>query len=403
MLTVTRDLLMPTTVTGSWPRPLWYAANLERRALSAGMTDLNFREQFLDATRCVIADQEYAGLDILTNGDYHLDSDFAGRSWHGYPLQRFAGMSREELESTSTRYVAPNGTWWSEIVSGWRFPGVVGPVGPGLPLEFAKIWRIAQAATDRPVKFGTNSADALASVLNIHTPHYDDDKRQLMWDIATVMNAELRQVVAAGCRVIQLEDPMFHVLQEDDPELVDFLVELFNHQVSGLEEAEIWVHTCFGNPGAQGIARSARSYAASVETYLTRLNIDVWQIESKDNGHDSLDVLRPYRGRLPRKVGVGMISHRTLQVEAVDEVASDIRRVLEVVDVEHLVLTSDCGFGRQGASRPIALYKAAAMAQGANVVRRELGLPERDIPATDERHQIDPSLLAADARHAPIA
>ena len=85
MLTATKDLLLPTTVTGSWPRPAWYEKSLYGRAFSEGMADVAFREQFTDAVSSVLNDQERAGLDILTNGDYHLDADLAGRSWFSYP------------------------------------------------------------------------------------------------------------------------------------------------------------------------------------------------------------------------------------------------------------------------------------------------------------------------------
>ena len=84
-----------------------------------------------------------------------------------------------------------------------------------------------------------------------------------------------------------------------------------------------------------------------------------------------------------------MISHRALQVETVDEVAADIRFALEHIEPEQLVLSSDCGFGRQGVPRPIALYKAAALAQGANIVREELGFATTQVPAADPAAQID--------------
>jgi 5-methyltetrahydropteroyltriglutamate--homocysteine methyltransferase len=92
---------------------------------------------------------------------------------------------------------------------------------------------------------------------------------------------------------------------------------------------------------------------------------------------------------MPKKVAVGMISHRQLQVETPDEVAADIRRALEYIDAEHLVLSSDCGFGRQGVPRPIAMYKAAALAQGANIVRGELGAEQTYVPAADPGAQVD--------------
>ena len=79
-----------------------------------------------------------------------------------------------------------------------------------------------------------------------------------------------------------------------------------------------------------------------------------------------------------------------------DEVAADIRFALEYIEPEHLVLSSDCGFGRQGVPRPIALYKAAALAQGANIVREELGFATTHVPAADPAAQID--VPAADSR-----
>src|SRR5690348_12314644 len=75
LLTATKDLVLPTTVTGSWPRPTWFTGNLLERPFSSGMADVAYREQYVDAVSTVLADQELAGLDILTNGDYHLDAD----------------------------------------------------------------------------------------------------------------------------------------------------------------------------------------------------------------------------------------------------------------------------------------------------------------------------------------
>ena len=93
MYTATKDLTLPTTVTGSWPRPVWFTGNLDGKPFSTAMADVAFREQFIDAVSTIISDQEAAGLDILTNGDYHLDADLAGRSWFSYPTQRFTGIS----------------------------------------------------------------------------------------------------------------------------------------------------------------------------------------------------------------------------------------------------------------------------------------------------------------------
>ena len=69
--------------------------------------------------------------------------------------------------------------------------------------------------------------------------------------------------------------------------------------------------------------------------------------------------------------------------------AAEIRKALRYFPPEKLIVSSDCGFGRQGANREIAFYKASAIAQGANIVRRELGLPATYVPAADPMLQID--------------
>jgi 5-methyltetrahydropteroyltriglutamate--homocysteine methyltransferase len=389
VLTATRDLLLPTTVTGSWPRPSWYDGNLLGRPFSSGMADVAYRERFTDAVTCVIGDQELAGLDIVTNGDYHLDNDLAGRSWFSYPTERLSGVSEYDTETTA-EWSYPVGTWLNEIVGGWKYHAVVDRVAARVPLEFAKIWRVAQARANRPVKFGTVSADLASSVLTLRTGAYAD-KQGLMWDLAGILNQELRRLAAAGCRVIQIEEPAIHsqATYGAPKEVLDFLVDLFNRTVEGLEDVEVWIHTCWGNPGAQNCFDPSVSYEASMDIYLNRLKGDVWTIESKENDHRLLPAFAPYKGRLPKKVAVGFVSHRQLQVETAEEVASDVRRALEHIDADRLVLSSDCGFGRQGVPRPIAFYKAAALAQGANIVRRELGVPETAVRAADPALQVD--------------
>jgi 5-methyltetrahydropteroyltriglutamate--homocysteine methyltransferase len=71
-----------------------------------------------------------------------------------------------------------------------------------------------------------------------------------------------------------------------------------------------------------------------------------------------------------------------------EDVAALIRKALKSVPAERLLLSSDCGFGRQGMSRTHAFYKMVAIVRGANIVRRELGLPETVIPANDSRYAL---------------
>ena len=93
MFTATADLILPSTTTGSFPRPRWYDLGMWGRPLDTCMLDIRFREKFQDAMAVVISDQERAGLDVLSHGDLHVDEDLAGRAWHHYPLQRWAGFA----------------------------------------------------------------------------------------------------------------------------------------------------------------------------------------------------------------------------------------------------------------------------------------------------------------------
>ena len=197
-----------------------------------------------------------------------------------------------------------------------------------MPLEFAKVWRVAQSRTEKPVKFGTIAADLASTVLTIRTDAYADDKKELMWDLAgDPQRRAARSSSPPGCKVVQIEEPAIHSAAAwgADEATLDFLVDLFNYTVEGLDDAEIWVHTCWGNPGAQHCFDPDITYEASLEIYLERINADVWTIESKHNGHSLLPHFAPYKGKLNKKIAVGMISHRALQVELPDEVAADVR------------------------------------------------------------------------------
>ena len=90
MLKTTRDMKLPTAITGSYPRPLWYDASLGGRSFKAALGDSLFREQYLDAVAAIINAQEAAGLDIVTDGDSRFDLAVGGKSWFFYPIERLS-------------------------------------------------------------------------------------------------------------------------------------------------------------------------------------------------------------------------------------------------------------------------------------------------------------------------
>jgi 5-methyltetrahydropteroyltriglutamate--homocysteine methyltransferase len=131
------------------------------------------------------------------------------------------------------------------------------------------------------------------------------------------------------------------------------------------------------------------SYAASIELYLERCRGDVWTVEMKDRNFRDIELFEPFKHDLKKKICIGAVSHRTLQADRADDVAASIRTALEHIAPEQLIVSSDCGFGRQGCNREIAFYKATAIAQGCNIVRKELGLEPTYVPAADPALQTD--------------
>ena len=89
-----------------------------------------------------------------------------------------------------------------------------------------------------------------------------------------------------------------------------------------------------------------------------------------------------------KKIVIGVIDHHTLQVERPDQVADLIREALKYIPPDRLVISSDCGMGREGMSRRHATYKMVAMVLGTNIVRKELGLPEAECLAADPRFSL---------------
>src|SRR6266699_2302684 len=90
----------------------------------------------------------------------------------------------------------------------------------------------------------------------------------------------------------------------------------------------------------------------------------------KDRNQKDLELFEPFKHDLKKKICIGVVSHRALQAERPEEVAAEVRKALKYIPPERLIVSSDCGFGRQGSNR-------------------ELGLPTTYVPAADPKLQID--------------
>jgi 5-methyltetrahydropteroyltriglutamate--homocysteine methyltransferase len=126
-----------------------------------------------------------------------------------------------------------------------------------------------------------------------------------------------------------------------------------------------------------------QSYKNALEAF-TQLDADVITFETSSSGGADLEAI----GQVikDKKISIGVIDHHTLQVETPDEVAAQIRRALKHIPAERLMISTDCGMGREGMSRRHAFYKCVSLVLGTNIVRKELGAPEARVLAADERY-----------------
>jgi 5-methyltetrahydropteroyltriglutamate--homocysteine methyltransferase len=379
MLKATKNVTLPTTITGSLPRPVWHTESLGMRTFLEAMRNSRFREQYLDTVAVHLKDEETAGLDIVTDGDTHFDEEVAGNSWASYPLLRMSGLDLTHLQPTRMKIGGPPfpmGHILHDYIEARVLPKVVGPIGRG-ELQYAALYKAAQRLTSKPVKFGTIGPELLAT--SVEDVYYKDPVERI-YGFADALNEELHDLADAGCPAIQYEEPQIHMIPTRGNVLgrVDMAgsVEVFNRTVRGLRsKTEVWCHTCWGNPAQQRMFTSIMSYQPSLEK-LNGIDADVITFESCSAGGIDLEAFG--KTITEKKIAIGVVDHHSLQVERPEEIAGHVREALKHIPAERLVISSDCGMGREGMSRRHSRYKMISMVLGTNMVRRELGLPEAD-------------------------
>jgi 5-methyltetrahydropteroyltriglutamate--homocysteine methyltransferase len=386
MLKATAGKILPTTITGSLPRPSWYTENLGLKSFLDAMVISRFREQYVDALSVYLREQEVAGLDIVTDGDCRFDQDVGGQSWTSYPPHHMSGFdaTHPKLARVGAGGIAfPRGHILHDYLEARVMPTIVGPVGPG-EMQYAEIFKAAQRLTHKPVKFGTVTPELVAFA--VQDQHYQSLPDRIM-AMSDAFNQELHDLADAGCQVIQMEEPQIHLLAArgyKDPVITpEFMLEVFNNTVKGLRaKTEVWCHTCWGNPSQQRMFAKVQSYRPALEL-LNQVDADVITFEMKSSNCADLEEVG--KAVTSMKIGVGAIDHHTLQVESPEEVADLVRRALKVIPAERLVLSSDCGMGREGMSRRHAFYKMVALVLGVNLVKKELGIPFTESLAADPK------------------
>ena len=135
-------------------------------------------------------------------------------------------------------------------------------------------------------------------------------------DLSAALNREYHALADAGAPLVQIEEPAIHQIVADPNQAIkpQQWVEAFNVEVKGLrDKCEVWCHTCWGSPAAQRVASRDQSYKAALP-YLDQLDVDVLTVEGAFNHGMDLEHFGSMISK-NKKIALGVISHRTLQVE----------------------------------------------------------------------------------------
>jgi len=336
--------LVPTATVGSYALPGWYQLVLEHVGRGElGETDV--RELVEDASAAAISDQERAGLDVVSDGEVRRADFIMGfydrlRGLRRTPPHRRLGAHLYDstpVYETEGRLSAPDG------------------LGCVAELAFA-----SRRAT-RLVKVAVAGPLTLTNAIRVRDGYRD--RAELAEDLAGIVNAELRALVAAGCRFVQVDEPSYAAYWADPGDGV----RLFNRCVEGIEGVTIGLHVCFGN--LRGRPQSARSYAPLLP-HLRDARCDVVLLEFANREMAEADEWA--RHDLPQALAAGVVDVKSFHRERLEEVASRLRRLLASgIPPDRLWAVPDCGFWET--PRWLAFEKLRALTAGAALVREELG------------------------------
>jgi len=360
------DKLLPTTMVGSYPRPQWFKQQLLGRDVRVAFKEVQHEEAYTDAVATVIRDQEEAGLDIVTDGNMWYD-DYVGviGSFCWYMYERIGGF--EPSREPHPAYLNADASQMHTIMDDWG--GVInsGPVTHG-PIRLTDLYKIAQQHAHVPVKVSVGAGPANLA-WHAYFKHYKNPK-ELSFALAPIFNKEMKDLVAAGAKYLQFEDlgPWLGLFTGNDDDF-KWVREVTEVCCDGVD-AKIGWHFCFGNAWGNDILSA--TYPKGYRTVLPHLfgaaGIDEFVLDYANREMDDVEFLK----NLPANQGVqiGVLDIRTNAIESPAKIAERIRKVTKHVPADKVTLSTDCGM--KPLARMVAKMKLNALAEGANIVRKEI-------------------------------
>jgi len=340
------NVLLPTSLVGSYAQPDWL---IDRQKLADRFPPrVRARElwrvapEFIeeaqdDATTIAIRDQERAGLDIITDGEQRRESY----------SNRFAtvleGVDIDNPGTALDRSGHPN-----------PVPRIVGKIQRKQPVQVRDV-QFLRANTDRTIKITVPGPFTMSQ--QAQNDFYKDEQEMVL-DYATAVNAEIKDLFAAGADIVQIDEPYMQARPE----------KARTYGLRGLEAAldgvkgTTAIHICFGYGAIIHVRPSGYSFLPE----LAASPVHQVSIETAQSNLDC-SILEKLPGKT---IILGTLDLSDITIETPETVAARIRRALPHVPAERIVVAPDCGL--KYLPRNVAFGKMRAMVEGAEIVRQEL-------------------------------
>ncbi|MCZ6676759.1 MAG: cobalamin-independent methionine synthase II family protein [Candidatus Poribacteria bacterium] len=348
------NILFPTTVIGSLPRPAWVQELILDR--KNGQLSEEEANRLLDpAIESAIRLQERAGLEEITDGEWRRES------YVKVFAERVRGFAPD---------LNPSG--------GLPYPAVVAPIAYHRPIAVEEV-RYVRERTQRRVK-ATLPAPYIIARRMWHPEHSKaayPTREKLMADCVPILRQEIEAVRDAGADTVQLDEPWLSTMVDpnfrerenvaDVQYEMDLCVDLINQTLDGIQGVATGMHLCHahfdrehGTEGPYNLIMPA----------LAKVRVDTISMEYATPVAGGLESLAQFPGGV--RLGLGCIDHCDRRVETPEDVVARVEGAMRYVDKERITLHPDCGFS-PSVQNPMdldeAYLKLKAMCQAAALLR----------------------------------
>jgi len=336
-------MLFPTTIVGSFPQPDWL---IDREKLAGRFPPrVRARElwrippQYLeeaqnDATLIAIRAQEEAGLDIVSDGEIRRES-YSNRF-----ATALEGVDLDNPGSALDRSGHPN-----------PVPRIVAKIRRKHAVEVGDL-KFLRAHTDRMVKITVPGPFTMLQ--QAQNDFYESEEAAAM-DYADAVNAEIKDLFAAGADIVQIDEPYMQARPEKARR---YGLAALNRALDGVTGTTA-VHICFGYAAIIHERPSGYSFLPELAQCSCR-QISIETAQSKLD----CSVLKQLEGK---RVMVGCIDLADPQVESAETIVQRIERALPYIKAENVILAPDCGM--KYLPRETAIGKLSAMVEAAKILR----------------------------------